>query len=111
MPRTLSHSIREIADQIDRPEWASVLWRAAKQLEMLYGFCGIQPDEVPDVQGVTTLEQGRQRGEKAVIVSTLYRAGGNKTLAAEWLGISRVSLHKSLRKHGMTGEHEDVTDV
>ena len=47
MPRTLPHSIREIADQIDRPEWASVLWRAAKQLEMMYGCCGIQPDEIP----------------------------------------------------------------
>ena len=111
MARTLSHSIREIADQMtDRPEWASVLWRAAKQLEMLYGCCGIQPDEVPDVQGVRSLEEGRARGERAVLVSALYRAGGNRTLAAQWLNISRVGLHKSLAKHGITGER-DVVDV
>ncbi len=39
--------------------------------------------------------------EKEAVLSTLEQTGGNKSEAARLLGISRVTLHKKLRKYGL----------
>ena len=102
MQRTLSHSLREIADQLrGHPVWASVCWRAALQLDAIYALSGLTVDELPDLTGVSTLEEARDRGERALLVATLYRSGGNKVTAAKWLNISRESLYKALNKHNL----------
>ena len=101
--RTLPHILREIADKCDRETWCQALWRAAKQLEILYLNSGLHDNEVPELTGVRTLEEARKRGERALLVQTLFRAQGNRTLAAEWLGIDRIALYNQLHKHGMMG--------
>lgn len=50
------------------------------------------------------LEEARNDGnkrEKEVIVQALKNAGGNKSKAAEILGIHRTTLYQKLRKHGI----------
>jgi DNA-binding NtrC family response regulator len=44
---------------------------------------------------------------RRLIRAALQRAGGNKTLAAKMLGITRRTLYSRLELLGMTGEGED----
>jgi DNA-binding NtrC family response regulator len=44
--------------------------------------------------------------ERALIVEALRAAGGNRSEAARALGISRVTLHDKLRKHGLARDEE-----
>jgi DNA-binding NtrC family response regulator len=39
--------------------------------------------------------------ERGLVVEALRTAGGNRTEAARKLGISRVTLHDKLHKHGL----------
>lgn len=48
-----------------------------------------------------TLKQRVDAFERGVLVEALQRAGNNKSLAAQRLGISRVTLHDKLNKHGI----------
>jgi two-component system response regulator HydG len=44
--------------------------------------------------------------ERGMIVDALHATDGNRTEAAKQLGISRVTLHEKLRKHGIKGAIE-----
>jgi DNA-binding NtrC family response regulator len=44
--------------------------------------------------------------ERALVVEALRAAGGNRSEAARALGISRVTLHDKLRKHGLARDEE-----
>ncbi|HYQ80700.1 MAG TPA: helix-turn-helix domain-containing protein, partial [Anaeromyxobacteraceae bacterium] len=44
--------------------------------------------------------------ERGLLVEALRAAGGNRSEAARRLGISRVTLHDKLRKHGLGGPGE-----
>ncbi len=45
--------------------------------------------------------------ERAKIMAVLERNGGNRTHAAEELGISRRTLHRKLRAYGVTGKEDE----
>ena len=55
------------------------------------------PATSPAIASARTLEET----EKAKILSVLESSGGNKTKAAETLGISRRTLHRKLNEWGM----------
>jgi transcriptional regulator of acetoin/glycerol metabolism len=43
----------------------------------------------------------RREAEKQALVQALVRAGGNRTLAARLLEVSRRTLYNKLREHGL----------
>jgi len=47
------------------------------------------------------LAEARRDAERRSLVETLHRNGNNRTNTASELGISRVTLYKKLRKHGL----------
>lgn len=64
----------------------------------------ILPEHLPP-----TLGAGRaapRRDERAELAEALDRCGGSRTLAARALGISRVTLWKRMKKHGVLGDGE-----
>ena len=50
-----------------------------------------------------------ERVERALIQSTLAECHGNRTAAAESLGINRKTLFNKLKQYGMTIDDEDLT--
>jgi DNA-binding NtrC family response regulator len=49
--------------------------------------------------------------EKIIIQNSLTMAGGNKTKAAQILGIGRKTLHRKLQEYGMeTEQTEEIED-
>ena len=97
---TLPHGLRELAARTTNEQDAGLLWRAARQLETLYGTCGIPLDEdvIPEPL-LPDLEAARRQGERRMLLSVLFSTKGNKSAAARRLRISRVALYKSLMKH------------
>jgi DNA-binding NtrC family response regulator len=63
---------------------------------------GARPDAVTPL----TLKQRVDLHERGLVVEALRAAGGNRSEAARRLGISRVTLHDKLRKHGLSGEDD-----
>ena len=67
------------------------------------GGQAIRPEHLPP-----TFSAGRAapapRDERAELAEALARSGGSRTLAARALGISRVTLWKRMKKHGVLGE-------
>ncbi len=51
----------------------------------------------------STLTKGKDQAELALIHEALDRSGNNRLRAAAALGISRMTLYKKLRKHGLMG--------
>ena len=49
--------------------------------------------------------------EKEMILQALDRTAGNRTLAAEQLGMSRRTLHRKLNKFGLTRRVVDEPDA
>jgi transcriptional regulator of acetoin/glycerol metabolism len=43
-----------------------------------------------------------KQSEKAALVDALHQADGNQTRAADILGVSRVTVWKRMKKHGIT---------
>jgi DNA-binding NtrC family response regulator len=57
---------------------------------------------VPVLGGIGgTLKQSRETTERANIVRALERAGQSRTRAAQYLGVSRVTLYKKMKKYGL----------
>jgi len=62
---------------------------------------GLEPDQ-PALQGSGLLES-RSGAERAAILASLQRAGGNVTHAARELAVSRMTLYRQMAKHGIAG--------
>jgi DNA-binding NtrC family response regulator len=54
-----------------------------------------------------TLKQRMDAYERGLIVEALRASGNNRSLAAQRLGISRVTLHDKLNKHGISRQADD----
>jgi transcriptional regulator with PAS, ATPase and Fis domain len=50
-----------------------------------------------------SLASVKAEAERSAILSALAAAGGNRTRAAELLGIHRVKLHEKIKRHGIAG--------
>jgi DNA-binding NtrC family response regulator len=59
------------------------------------------------VAGSLSLKQRVDAFERGVLVDALHQANNNKSLAAQRLGISRVTLHDKLNKYGIGREEPD----
>ncbi len=59
----------------------------------------------PDAMATSrsTLAKGKDQAELALIHQALERHGNNRLRAAAELGVSRMTLYKKLRKHGLMG--------
>jgi DNA-binding NtrC family response regulator len=68
------------------------------------------PHEVPETAGVLNLKQRMDAYERGLLVDALEQARNNKSLAAQRLGISRVTLHDKLNKHGIGRDASDAGD-
>ena len=64
------------------------------------------PEEMRETSGSTSLAATRTLGEteKAKILATLKEAGGNRTKAAQMLGISRRTIYRKLDEYAAQGE-------
>lgn len=54
-------------------------------------------------QGPGSLAAVKVEAERSAILSALAAAGGNRTKAAEMLGIHRVKLHEKIKRYGIAG--------
>ncbi|MEN1967924.1 sigma 54-interacting transcriptional regulator [Lentibacillus sp. N15] len=60
-----------------------------------------EPDAEQDTDGASLMDQikdKRDEREKKLIISVLEKVGGNKSKAAEMLGVHRTTLYKKLKK-------------
>jgi PAS domain S-box-containing protein len=67
------------------------------------------PPQVASAAGHAALAESASRSERAATLEALAASGWNRTKAAAVLGISRVTLWKRIRKHGLipgADEHE-----
>ncbi|WP_304999859.1 helix-turn-helix domain-containing protein, partial [Guyparkeria sp. SCN-R1] len=55
-----------------------------------------------DQSDFPTLARAREHAEKRVIGEAIARAGNNVTEAARLLDVSRCTLHRLIRKHGLS---------
>jgi two-component system, NtrC family, response regulator HydG len=63
--------------------------------------------EPADAGAAPTLKQRVEAFERGLVVEALRAAEGNRSEAARRLGVSRVTLHDKLRKHGLGGGDEE----
>ena len=62
----------------------------------------LEPPEGAD--GVLTLRAAREQAEQGAVVRALAAAGGNMSLAARLLGVSRPKLYDLMKQHGIQAE-------
>ncbi|HHJ51861.1 MAG TPA: sigma-54-dependent Fis family transcriptional regulator [Caldithrix abyssi] len=60
-----------------------------------------QAEQIPLTVATDNLKQAVERLEKTMITRALEETGGNILRSAEKLGVSRVGLHKMLKRHGI----------
>ena len=51
---------------------------------------------------VSSLDEARDAAERNAIVDNLHHAGFNVSKAARQLGISRITLYRLMKKHGIS---------
>jgi PAS domain S-box-containing protein len=127
IPLLVNHLVRSIRLRTEKPikgvteqtmkvfmahQWPGNVRELINVLEYAFVVCHealIGPQHLPPLS-----EKGRSARKEAdrvahhvdreKLAQTLEKTQGNKTEAARLLGISRVTLWKLLRKHGITGE-------
>jgi DNA-binding NtrC family response regulator len=73
--------------------------RVASELPTLPPSLTPVPAGLVDIERAASLDAQRRTAERDALVNALQRSGGNRTLAARLLGVSRRSLHYKLREH------------
>lgn len=95
--RELINTIEQIVTLVDSQEIHLVhLPHSIKEMQWE------QAEEVTDVKNVSLLEKAKSMGEqmeKESIIKALTHTGGNKTKAAEMLGIHRTTLYQKIKKY------------
>lgn len=94
-------NVRELRNVIERAmneAWFEVLtWR---HFEPYFRQKHLSPASAPE-GSLLTIRQARESAERKAITAALAAAGGNRTHAAEILGITRAMLHRKLQKYGV----------
>lgn len=62
------------------------------------------------LQEIQPLKQAMMGPERAILLHALQRTGGNRSEAAERLGINRTTLFHKMRKHGLMDQDFDPGD-
>jgi DNA-binding NtrC family response regulator len=98
-------NVRELRNALER---ALVLSRGAERIEPEHLPEGVRAPGAPRAQRmdweVLTLDEMERRH----IERTLHLTSGNRTLAAEKLGISRATLHAKIKEYGLQDVGRDV---
>lgn len=82
----------------DRPD-ASYIENGSIREDPGQGGQGARGDVNQPLQGLSI---PKQQSEKQALVSALAQADGNQTRAAKILGVSRITVWKRMKKHGIT---------
>ncbi len=91
--------MRELKNALERA--AAVAGSGTLQVEHLPpDFLETRPWP-PGKRRAPTLKDAKDAAEKAVIERALKYTGGNRTLAAELLGIHRTGIHQKMKKYGL----------
>ena len=69
---------------------------------------GEEDEPLGEPEGPRTLQEQLDRMEARILRAALARHGGNKTRAAEELGLSRVGLRSKLERHGLGGGNSEA---
>jgi DNA-binding NtrC family response regulator len=97
-------NIRELRNILER---ATILAGGAKleveHLGFLPGLAARRPHSQVETPAAETHAAGLEDSERQMIVKALEASGGNKSLAARQLKITRRVLYTKLRKHGLEG--------
>jgi transcriptional regulator of acetoin/glycerol metabolism len=81
-------------------------------IRRLAGPCVAPPaPESADPTGANKLARARVRAEAQQLRDALAQAGNNRTHAAAALGVSRVTLYKKMRRHGLLDALQDRDDA
>ncbi len=64
-------------------------------------FMNIEGGEMEKFNEISLLREVVAEVEKEAIIKALSKTKGNKTLAAEKLGIHRTALYKKINKYGL----------
>jgi DNA-binding NtrC family response regulator len=108
MDRLVAHSwpgnVRELDNCIER----AAIMAAGAPIELAYIPETVREPHAVSSQGFVLPPDGvsLDEVEKSLIVQALRAAGGNKTKAAELLGISRRAIYSKMKTHGMVRDDE-----
>ena len=93
-------NVRELKNAIERA--AAVTGGETLQLEHLPPDFLENFSQAPQENGAPpTLKLAKANAEKSAIKQALKYTGGNRTLAAELLGIHRTGVHQKMKKYGL----------
>ena len=104
MQRLMSYdwpgNVRELKNAIERA--AAVTGGETLRVEHLPPDFLENFSQAPQENGAPpTLKLAKASAEKAAIIQALKYTGGNRTLAAELLGIHRTGVHQKIKKYGL----------
>jgi two-component system response regulator HupR/HoxA len=100
--RELENELQRMLAVSDGPELGSDLL-SSRVVGTVSAIAALEPVPVQDVVG-GTLRDRMDQLEARVIAETVRRHGGNKTRAAEELGLSRAGLRAKLSRYGIEKE-------
>jgi DNA-binding NtrC family response regulator len=112
-------------------DWPGNIRELRNVMELAVAFCAgriVQREDLPDAirrdagvsvaapesadaAGENKLARARVRAEAQQLRDALAQAGNNRTHAAAALGVSRVTLYKKLRRHGLLDALQDRGDA
>ncbi len=101
---------QDVRDELARRRWPG---NARELRNALEGLVALSPHGLVDgtllpaangggLSVRATLKQRTDAYERGLLLEALRDTGGNRTAAAQMLGIARATLHEKLRKHGIT---------
>ena len=100
LERAVAMSPREVLEPEHFPahllRFAHGVWKESTALAEAGG-------EEKSAKGPGSLAAVKADAERSAILSALAAVGGNRTRAAELLGIHRVKLHEKIKRHGIAG--------
>ena len=101
LERAVAMSPREVLEPEHFPahlmRYAHGMWKVATPGAVEGG------GEGRSAKGPGSLASVKAEAERSAILSALAAAGGNRTKAAEMLGIHRVKLHEKIKRYGIAG--------
>lgn len=97
-------NVRELQNVIERGmniSWADTLtWQ---HLQPYFQDKRLKVERPRNAERVLSIKEAREKAEKDAVIAALKEAGGNKTAAAQMLGITRAMLYRKMDKYRVPG--------